>query len=206
MNTTFNAKTLALALAALVAAPAAVGMQGWTPVHQVLYSAEFPHETAKRYRQMPVATRAMQEAGIDQELAERNPEQAAHELLTRLDLNARNSRGRTLLHQHAVGRRTLLAELLAAGADANVRDGAGNNPLHVAVQGKDNGTTRLLLEAGADANARDRNHLTPLQLAAQRQASPRERICLWAQGTLRQLLAHGSCMLPAEEFSNGFQR
>ena len=52
--------------------------------------------------------------------------------------------------------------LLEAGADVQARNGHGQTPLHLAVQGKKPAVVTELLEAGADLNARDRDGNTPL--------------------------------------------
>ena len=58
-------------------------------------------------------------------------------------------------------------ELLAQGADPNVRDEDMRTPLHQAVLGNSVGLMGLLLEAGADVNAKDNQGFTPLHFAAQ---------------------------------------
>jgi uncharacterized protein len=58
-------------------------------------------------------------------------------------------------------------ELLAQGADPNVRDEDERTPLHQAVLGSSVGVLGLLIESGADVNAKDNQGFTPLHFAAQ---------------------------------------
>lgn len=58
-------------------------------------------------------------------------------------------------------------ELLALGANPNVRDEDLRTPLHQAVLGNSIGLVGLLLESGADVNAKDNLGYTPLHFAAQ---------------------------------------
>lgn len=58
-------------------------------------------------------------------------------------------------------------ELLAQGANPNVRDDDRRTPVHQAVLGNSVGLLGLLLEAGADVNAKDAHGFTPLHFAAQ---------------------------------------
>jgi uncharacterized protein len=58
-------------------------------------------------------------------------------------------------------------ELLAQGANPNVRDEDMRTPLHQAVLGSSVGLVGLLIEAGADLNAKDSQGFTPLHFAAQ---------------------------------------
>jgi len=58
-------------------------------------------------------------------------------------------------------------ELLARGANPNVRDEDLRTPLHQAVLGSSVGLVGLLIESGADLNAKDSQGFTPLHFAAQ---------------------------------------
>jgi ankyrin repeat protein len=58
-------------------------------------------------------------------------------------------------------------ELLAKGANPNVRDEDLRTPLHQAVLGNSVGLVGLLIEAGAELDAKDAHGFTPLHFAAQ---------------------------------------
>ena len=60
-----------------------------------------------------------------------------------------------------------VAELLAQGADVNVRNDGGETPLHrTAMVKKNAATAELLLAQGADVNAQNKYGYTPLHTAA----------------------------------------
>ena len=61
----------------------------------------------------------------------------------------------------------IIRELLARGADVNVRDRARRTPLHRAAVNGHRRACELLLEAGAEVNARDAEGLTPLDATEQ---------------------------------------
>jgi ankyrin repeat protein len=67
-------------------------------------------------------------------------------------------------------------DLLARGADVNVRDEDERTPLHQAVLGNSVGLVGLLIESGADINARDTQGFTPLHFAAEEHAPELVRI------------------------------
>jgi uncharacterized protein len=67
-------------------------------------------------------------------------------------------------------------DLLARGANPDVRDEEQRTPLHQAVLGNSIGLVGLLIESGADVNAQDSQGYTPLHFAAQEHAPEIARI------------------------------
>jgi ankyrin repeat protein len=67
-------------------------------------------------------------------------------------------------------------ELLARGANPDVRDEDQRTPLHQAVLGNSVGLVGLLIESGANVNARDSHGFTPLHFAAEEHAPEIVRI------------------------------
>jgi len=70
---------------------------------------------------------------------------------------------RPLHHAAMFGYDGIIRELLARGADVNVRDRTRTTPLHWAALNGHRRACELLLEAGADVNAKDGQGLTPLE-------------------------------------------
>jgi ankyrin repeat protein len=69
-------------------------------------------------------------------------------------------------------------ELIARGADPNVRDEDLRTPLHQAVLGGSVGLVGLLIESGADLSPKDSQGFTPLHFAAQEHEPEIARILL----------------------------
>ena len=92
-------------------------------------------------------------------------------------VNNRDADGNTALHRALMDSQTYgdkIAALIAAGADVNATNFAGQTPLHLAVEkiwswpyngGPDSGVMALL-KAGANVNARDNEGNTPLHILA----------------------------------------
>lgn len=79
------------------------------------------------------------------------------------DLSARNTWGRTPLHERVISRRSSIAILLQLGADVSATDGNGNTPLHAASESHHAGSVGLLLAHGAHVDAVNNQGLTPLE-------------------------------------------
>lgn len=86
------------------------------------------------------------------------------------DVNARNTWGRTALHESAAARSHQLAPsvLVELGADIGARSKGGHTPLHSAADGKHLAAVQLLLSLGADVHAEADGGLTPVEYALQR--------------------------------------
>jgi ankyrin repeat protein len=82
------------------------------------------------------------------------------------DVNAKDNRGMTPLHQAAYyGRRQVAKVLIAKGANVNATNTAGRTPLHIAANFGPKWVLELLLANGASINARDIAGNTPLHAA-----------------------------------------
>ncbi|PGH12224.1 hypothetical protein AJ79_04404 [Helicocarpus griseus UAMH5409] len=73
-----------------------------------------------------------------------------------VDLNKKDNRGRTILHEVASrGSESVARNLLSAGADAEILDGEGDTPLHIAWKENSRTMVRILMEHGVDLEAKD---------------------------------------------------
>ncbi|KAH0562630.1 hypothetical protein GP486_002693 [Trichoglossum hirsutum] len=80
-----------------------------------------------------------------------------------IDVNARDSEGKSALHWAvATGNTDIASALLIAGARVNVPDKAGLTPLHIAASDSSGGVVNELLSYGADINNRDKHGRTAL--------------------------------------------
>ncbi|MDP8255127.1 MAG: ankyrin repeat domain-containing protein [Candidatus Alcyoniella australis] len=86
---------------------------------------------------------------------------------TNLDRISRDDQADAALHRAVgAGHLEIARELIAAGADVNVRTGAfGWTPLHIAAAKGNDEMVGLLLDSGAEVNATDENQHTPLDYA-----------------------------------------
>jgi ankyrin repeat protein len=73
--------------------------------------------------------------------------------------------GHDLIKATEEGRIEIVVDLLANGADVNVRNADGISSLHIAQLSADVRITKMLLSAGAEVDARDRSGETPLMIA-----------------------------------------
>ncbi|MBN2302790.1 MAG: ankyrin repeat domain-containing protein [Lentisphaerae bacterium] len=74
-----------------------------------------------------------------------------------------------LFRAAATGQLDLVKELIANGADANVKSATGYTPLHRAAQNGHREVVEFLLECNANPNTQTKDHLTPAALAEQSQ-------------------------------------
>ncbi|KID73635.1 Ankyrin-2 [Metarhizium brunneum] len=75
----------------------------------------------------------------------------------------------TALHAAAsVGNAPVVEYLLEKGAEHDVQDFMGRQPLHLALEGGDADVVKMLLSQGADIDARDEQNVSPLLLIANR--------------------------------------
>jgi hypothetical protein len=80
------------------------------------------------------------------------------------DLSAKNTWGRSAVHNRAGSRRSNIAILLELGASVSALDSYGNTPLHSAADSHHAGSAKLLLEHGAQVSAVNKEGLTPIEL------------------------------------------
>jgi hypothetical protein len=81
------------------------------------------------------------------------------------DLSAKNTWGRSALHQRVGSRRSTIDVLLELGADVSATDSYGNTPLHSAADSHHAGSAQLLLNQGAKVSVINNEGLTPIELA-----------------------------------------
>jgi ankyrin repeat protein len=94
-------------------------------------------------------------------------------------------------------------ELLAQGANPNVRDEDMRTPLHQAVLGNSVGLMGLLIEAHADVNAKDNQGFTPLHFAAQEFLPEIARILVGKGADVNAQDEDGNSVLWRAIFSSG---
>ena len=83
-----------------------------------------------------------------------------------VDVNAKNNRGWTLLHEACLNDNIECAKLLLdRGAEVNSEDSGSLTPLHWTCRNNDLEFAKLLLDRGADLEAEDDTGWTPLHFA-----------------------------------------
>lgn len=89
----------------------------------------------------------------------------------KININQKDRKGQTLLHQVVAGDGTLTDLILDKGADVNVRNAVGQTPLHVAAQSGTAAAIKKLIERKGDLKAKTPIGDTPLHLALARPES-----------------------------------
>lgn len=84
------------------------------------------------------------------------------------DLLAKDTWGRTALHNRAGSRRSNIAVLLELGASMSALDTYGNTPIHSAAESHNAESVRLLLKHGAQVDVANNEGLTPIELGLKR--------------------------------------
>ena len=85
-----------------------------------------------------------------------------------VNVNLKNSDGRSVLHTAVLFCPGLINLLLEKGADINIQeDKQGDTPLHVAIKHNRLKAIKILIENGSDINAKNKNIKTPLHLASE---------------------------------------
>ena len=108
-------------------------------------------------------------------IADENPDIITKLLATGLDVNARDRRGWTPLHDAATSNKNpeVIQLLLNAGADMNALGRYGSTPLHEAAAFNTSPKIiQLLLDSGLYMNAKDKWGQTPLHVAAWHNKNP----------------------------------
>jgi ankyrin repeat protein len=97
-------------------------------------------------------------------------------------IQARDGDGSTALHCAAwKGHQSMVALLLAAGADVNAHNKNehwGTTPLHAAAHANQGAIAQMLIEQGANVNAQDMNGKTPLHHTTFHKAKAAARVLL----------------------------
>ena len=91
--------------------------------------------------------------------------------MDRMDVNAKEAEGKTLLHRAVTKETAQEVILLALGADVNAQDNNGTTPLHEAAFSDSPETAKILLDHGADVNVINNEGDIPLSVALLRDSS-----------------------------------